>query len=215
MKDPSLRVLYPQQRDALVEFVKNDRNELNNLSKQLEKSISFTDKISTIRKVAKDCQLRAHEMLKILEVIKEPTIEKIGVIGSEAIILLTLHSYLDIMERILSIYNKAISIDPKSVPLGYVATLIDRISIIKDRRQILGTTWLEDDGTLFLVPVKNFNTVNERRSQYGLDILRYPDNSKNSSVGLKVDDYQKKIPRNIYLLNFAFMDKSIIGGRIH
>lgn len=195
-----------------------DQREIKKLASSLEGSMSKEEQIKKIKPIAKKCHIRASRVQEILNEIKVPVVTNIGLDGSRAVIILTMHSYLSFMEDVLALYKKCYEKDPNSVAKEWIPSLIDRIMILKRRRQLYGTHWLEDNNNnWFLVPVEDFANVNKRRAKYGLDSLKRPHIPLPSGKyryplgkGVAKHSDQRNIPEDIFQLNFVFMDESIL-----
>ena len=125
--------------------------------------------------LASHCHTRACRMLEILDEIKEPTIGNVGLEGSKAVSLLTLHSYLEVMKKVLAIYETVYKRNPSDIYGQAIPPLVDRIMILEHHMQLFGTNWyMGNAGKLLLVPVKDFPNMNRRRAQYGLEHARKP-----------------------------------------
>jgi hypothetical protein len=219
--DDPYAINFPAYRKTLLTLLHDDQNDLRQLGNKLSRLDSLERKLSAIKPVAYTCQKRAEQVLGILDVIKEPTANNIGMDGSEAIIILTVHSNLKMMKKVLVHYQKVFADNPTNLAADAIPLLIDRISILKDRTQIFGTMWLDDgNGEIFLVPVRDFMKVNERRMRYGLPPLQRPSisgkkrRSTNRPINaLAQESDQREIPEDVYQLNFAYMDVDLLSRR--
>ena len=118
---------------------------------------------------------RTRRMFEILDLIGVPTFDKIGKEAASIVSLLVLHSSVDDMKRILTMYEEQFKIDPNSIYKGAIPPLTDRIMIVEQRRQKFGTNWsITKKREWFLIPVVDFDNVNELRAVYGLDPIRKP-----------------------------------------
>lgn len=192
MDDDSLRL-------KLLELVEFDQKDLTDLGITLRSVNNTEEKISIIRQTATRCQIRAEKMIKLLENSGiKPAISKIGEEASCATILLALHSYPKIMRAVSEVFHDMKKDRPQDVPVNYLATLVDRIEIIDSKTQKLGTVNYIDEGVEYLVPIKNSATLNDRRSEYGLEAI---DLDKVKQKAMNTEQYR---------LSFAFMDRRII-----
>ncbi len=84
--------------------------------------------------------------------------------------MLALHSYLDEMKKVLAAYQKVYKRNPDDVNKESIPSLTDRIMVLEQRTQLFGNNWMLDKkGKYFLVPVKDFEHMNQRRAKYGLN----------------------------------------------
>lgn len=187
-------------RLQIQELVTVDQKELADLSSELGSANSVSDRLALIEPVARKCQKRSEFILKILGTSGvKPTISNIGEEGSAGVILLALHSYLEVMEKVNALYHRLLDEDPSDVPSSYLAVLVDRISIIKDGKQVLGTNNYYEDGKEYFIPIVDIGNLNHRRLKYNL-----------KSLDIKVISSQQKLmTESEFAINFAFMDKKI------
>ena len=167
--DDNKAILFPSYRDELVSLFDADQTDIkSNLHRICSiKSVSQKNKeFSQLRKRNLD---RAKRMITMLDAIVEPTIDNIGLDGSEALALIALHSNFAVMESVLSVYQKLYIRDKTSVYFGLIPSLVDRLSIRDSRKQIYGTHWmLDSSGSPFLVEVVDFTTMDKNRKKFGL-----------------------------------------------
>lgn len=205
------KVIYPEKRQEIMELINKDQAELGKLFDVMPKQNSLKKKIAIIKPVARKCQQRAKIVFNIVNEIGCPNNKAIGSDGSEAVVILILHSEITMMKEILWIFERCYRENPGSIDASLIAMLADRISIIESRSQIYGTTWLQDDvHGRFLVPIKKFASVNKRRKLLGLgDLTKLDPNNKNINIKVSAHD-QKKISEETYMINFAFMNEKLV-----
>lgn len=186
----------------IKQLVDSDQKELTDLSKKLKSVNSIQGKMLLIKRAAMSCQIRAEEMK---ELVSSPgvdlTISGIGEETTNGVILLTLHSYLEIMEYVYDLYSEFMQVKPTDLPLDYLAVLRDRIHIIKFKKQVMGTIDYMIDGKRYFVPVEDISNLNSRRSEFNMQYLVIDDVAK----------AQKPMSKEEYDMNFAYMDKKITG----
>jgi hypothetical protein len=69
----------------------------------------------------------------------------------------------------LTAYQIAYKRDPTDIYKESLPSLTDRIMIFEQRTQLYGSNWMADKtGKFFMIPVIEFETINERRAQFGL-----------------------------------------------
>jgi hypothetical protein len=161
--------------EELILLAEEDQTTIIREFGKIEKINDGKVKELAYQKMATAAHKRAHRMMQILDKVGKPTIDNIGKDASEAALLIAQHSYLDIMKKILIEYITAYSKKKSSIPFTYVPSLIDRVMILEKKLQYYGTQWmLSESGKPFLVYTKNFETVNERRAEFGLGPIKKP-----------------------------------------
>ena len=165
-----MKVKYPHYQEELAKLVEEDQTEARGHYQKL-KALSLESEKNTLNDQLKThCHERAERMMQILDEIGEPSITNIGVPGSEAVSLLALHSYLDEMKRVLTAYEIAFRRDPADVYNESIPSLTDRIMVFEYRTQLYGNNWsIDKNGKFFLIPVRDFDHMNERRAKFGLN----------------------------------------------
>lgn len=162
-------VKYPHHQEVLEKLAEEDQREIRSHYQKLKELSSESEKQLLNDQLKKHCHARAERMMQILEEIKEPSISNIGLSGSEAVSLLALHSYLDEMKKVLAAFETAYAKDPANVYNEAIPSLTDRIMVFEHRTQLYGNNWsIDKDGGFFLIPVRDFKHMNERRAKFGL-----------------------------------------------
>jgi|GEM_PF-1012456 len=176
-KSAGAKERFPKFRKELLRMVEEDQKEIRKNFHAYSKIKAEDIKRRKYALVAKNCHARAHRMLEILGEIKDPTIENIGLDGSKAVSLLALHSYLDIMKKVLAIFEAYFEKDPSNIYHQSIPPLKDRIMILEHKKQLFGTNWnMDRNEKPFLITVEDFSKMNNRRSNYGLKPARHPVN---------------------------------------
>lgn len=174
---PATKVKFLQFSEELIALAEQDQKEIRENFHAFSKLKSESIKRRNYSIVAENCHARALRMFKILEEIKEPTVENIGLEGSKAVSLLALHSYLDIMKKVLELYRTIYEKKPENIYYQAIPPLTDRIMILEHKKQLFGTQWsLDVNENPFLITVEDFTKMNQRRAVYGLDPVRRPVN---------------------------------------
>jgi hypothetical protein len=156
-----------QYEKELVSLGEEDQLEIRNHYRKLKLLDSEKEQLED--QLKEHCHQRAERMMEILREIKEPSISNIGLRGSEVISLLALHSYLDEMKDVLAAYLAVYKRNPQDIYNEAIPSLTDRIMIFEERRQLYGNNWMiNKQGKFFLIPVKDFEHMNERRAHFGL-----------------------------------------------
>lgn len=166
---------YPEYARELLSMAEEDQYEARNMQRIMDAMDSDVERQEYRQKIADTFHERAKRMFEILDVIGIPTFENIGKEAAETVSLFALHSYIDEMKKLLAIYEKQFAIDPNSFYKEAIPPLTDRIMIAEQRRQKFGTNWsITKDDTWFLIPVEDFENVNDLRAKYGLHPIRKP-----------------------------------------
>ena len=174
---PAKQIKFPSLSQELIDLYQLDQNEIKDNFNRIAGIRSKKQRNSEFEKIKIHSLERAKRMLEILDSIHEPTVDNIGIEGSEALALIALHSNFQIMRKVLKKYEKNYEIDPASVYIGLIPSLTDRISILEIRKQVFGTHWFMDkNGTPFFVEVTDFQKMNIKRKKYGLPPVRRPVN---------------------------------------
>lgn len=212
-----MKVKFPAAKKELVNLEREDQAEVRGHSNVLKGLSSESQKRRQSDLLARRCHARADTMLEILGEIKDPTIENIGLEGSKAVSLLALHSYLDVMKKILSVYERNFQENPVNIYYQAIPSLTDRIMILERRIQLFGTNWsVAKDEKIFLIPVKDFATMNQRRARYGLKPTRRPVNLSFGAIkyplgkGMAVAGDQKELSDEEYEAYARYSLKSLI-----
>lgn len=166
---------YPEYARELLSMAEEDQYEARNMQRIMDAMATDVERQEYRQKIADSFHARAKRMLEILDSIGTPTFENIGKEAAETVSLFALHSYIDEMKKVLAIYEKQFNTDPSSFYKEAIPPLTDRIMIAEQRRQKFGTNWsITKAGKWFLIPVEDFNIVNELRARYGLHPIRKP-----------------------------------------
>lgn len=197
-------MISPELSAELIKLAADDQTEIKNHYQQL-KLLSESEQIALNNELQDHCHVRASRMMEILSIIKEPSITNIGQKGSGAVSLLALHSYFDEMKEVLKAYQAVHDKDPGDVYAESIPSLVDRIMIFEERMQLYGNNWMKDkNGNFFLIPVKDFASMNSRRAKFGLGprmkptILAIGENKYPLSKGLAEFSDQKELTDQEY-----------------
>lgn len=160
-------VKFPELRQELIKLGSDDQAEIRAHYQKLNLLKSEEEKEKLNQQLKAHCHARAQRMMEILDVIKEPSISNVGTEGSQVISLLALHSCLDEMKKVLVAYERVYKNDPSNVYNEAIPSLTDRIMVFEQRTQLYGNNWTVDKyGNYFLIPVKDFEQMNTRRSWF-------------------------------------------------
>lgn len=95
--------------------------------------------------------------------------EDYGDIGATCIFLVIQHSNLATQEKYIPLLTKAVK-ENKAMP-QYLATMHDRMLILKEKPQIYGTQLRQENGQIDFYPIYDPKNVNIRRKQAGLKTI--------------------------------------------
>ena len=188
------QIKFPLLSQELINLYQLDQIEIKDNFNRIANIKSKRQRDGEFAKIKMHTIERAKRMLEILDYIHEPTVDNIGIKGSEALALIALHSNFQIMRKVLKKYENSYEVDPKSVYYGLIPSLTDRLSIYEIRKQVFGTHWLMDTkGTPYFVEVTNFEKMNINRKKYGLPPVRRP-------VNLAVDAEKYPLGRGLAVI---------------
>jgi hypothetical protein len=174
---------FPKQSAELLMMLEQDQKELREFPRLYNKIVSENEKDKVLKSIRTECHVRAIRMMAILNEIGDPTVENVGLEASEAVAVIALHSYLGLMKKILRIYEHYYIQDRANIYYQAIPSLVDRIMILEQRRQLFGTNWsLGKNDKPFLIAVEDFSKMNEKRAQYDLEPRRRPVNSAVGAV---------------------------------
>lgn len=166
---------YPQYNEELLAMGEEDQHELRNMNRLMDEMETDEERTKYRQSLSDHSYARTKKMFEILDVIGIPTFDKISEEAASIVSLLVLHSNVDDMKRVLAMYEEQFKIDPNSFYKGAIPPLTDRIMITEQRKQKFGTNWsITKKREWFLVPIVDFDNVNELRAEYGLDPIRKP-----------------------------------------
>lgn len=166
-------ITYPAHAEKLVQLLQEDQDEWRAFAR---KGFESKDKAALKSKktlLKQRVHQRAERMLQILSEIGEPSLANIGADAARAMSVLALHDSLDTLRVVLRAFT-SIS-DRDNTYYQAIPSMTDWTLILKHKPQRFGTMWLFDENKEpFLPTVEDFNHVNERRAEYGLEALRWP-----------------------------------------
>jgi hypothetical protein len=166
---------YPVQAQELLRLLQEDQDEWRNFAKLKFAPQSDTDIGNEQIKLKRKVQLRSERMLKILKEIQQPTLSNIGAKAAQAISILALHDSLPTLKKVLEVFNECYKMQKNNTYFQAIPSMTDWERILQRKPQKFGTIWLLDENNKpFLPTVENFDNVNERRAEYGIDPLHWP-----------------------------------------
>ena len=166
---------YPEQAKELIGLLNKDQDEWRNFAKaDFEKA--NRDKLSQKQGSLKlKVQRRAERMLEVLDEIGEPTISKIGAEAAQAVSILATHDSASTLRLVLAKFIDCYECQPENTYYQAIPSMTDVALILEHKPQRFGTIWLFDENKEpFLPTVDDFSHVNQRRTQYGIEPLRWP-----------------------------------------
>lgn len=119
---------------------------------------------------------RSARMLQILkEVDGEPSLSNIGTDGALAVSVLASHDGPEVLDAVLEAFEALYQKDRNDCRYQSIPAMADASRLAKRQPQRFGTQWFFDDTKYpFLPTVEDFEHVNERRQEYGIEPLRWP-----------------------------------------
>lgn len=168
-------VLFPKQSEVLIQLLKEDQKEWKQFSRKYFKAPDKTDLKGERTSLRQRVKARAEKMREVMSEVGEPSLSNIGKEASIAISVLASHSSLADTEYVLKEFNQLFDKKRIDVHFESIPPLTDFVLLAKRKSQLFGTIWFFDkDMRPFLPTVKDFKSVNKRRSDYGLEPLRWP-----------------------------------------
>ena len=127
------------------------------------------------KKVRRTQQNRSKRMLQILDAINQPSISNIGVGGAKAMSLIALHDSLNVLKRVLNAFVAHYERDKNNTYFQAIPSMVDRVKLLERKPQIFATQWdIDKISGRFLPTVEDFEHVNEKRAEYGIEPLHWP-----------------------------------------
>jgi len=189
---------FPKISKELLEIVELEQEDIKTVFGVKPNSDNFDN---DVRALMMRCHARTDRLLEILEIIKKPTVSNIGASGSEAVAILTMHSYLQDMKYVLELFENTYLVNPKDIHYQSIPALKDRITVLESRKQLYGTQWMNDKhSNPFLIEIIDSKNVTKRRQKYGLGQIKNPKNlgkgAKLYPIGPGVADLNMMKPMN-------------------
>ncbi len=155
------QVIYEEIRDQLVKLAIDDQSARKNLPKQA------TSK--QLKELEKEDQKRTAEMMDLLKVCGTPSAENIGLDGSRAVWVLSIHTDVSTMKKIHKIFQSLYKKGKGGVFYWGIPFLVDRIRVEEGKKQLYGTQYhFDKKNTLRNFPILKPQLVNQRRAEYDL-----------------------------------------------
>lgn len=168
-------IAYPEEAKELIRLLKQDQEEWRNFAQT-----EFEAKIKSTLKVKREIlrqkvHQRARRMLQILNEIGEPSLSNIGIEAAQAISILALHDSINTLQIVLGAFVSCFEHQRENTYYQALPSMTDWLLLLEHKPQRFGTIWLFDKNNKpFLPTVEDFEHVNKRRSEYGIEPLRWP-----------------------------------------
>lgn len=173
MKDIGIK--FPLFAQELANLLDEDQDEWREYARKEFKTEDKSSLKSEKQLLRQRVEKRALRMLKILDEIREPSISNIGNEGALAVSVLATHTSLETTRRILESFNDLYAHNKIDTRYQSIPAMTDWLAVLEHRPQTFGTIWLMDEqGYPFLPTVDDFEHVNERRTEYSIEPLRWP-----------------------------------------
>ena len=166
---------YPELATELVGLLENDQSEKKDFARRY---FNATDKAALEPEklqLQSNTEQRSRRMLEILAEIGEPSLSNIGDQGAMAMSVLASHDISSALDKVLTAFERVYARDKRDCRYQSIPAMFDASRLAKHRPQRFGTQWFFDDTMHpFLPTVEDFEHVNERRQEYGIEPLRWP-----------------------------------------
>jgi len=137
-------VTYPQQAQELIALLKADQDEKREAGRAYFYASDKKLLAAKRAKLKQKTQKRTARMRQILAEIEEPSISNIGVGAAQAVSVLALHDSLDVLRRVLKIFDDLYERDKNNAYYQAIPSMTDRVLILERKPQRFGTQWLFD-----------------------------------------------------------------------
>ena len=168
-------VAYPKQAKELVQLLEEDQAEKRAVGAAFFHTQDKAELEAQRAVLPEKTRQRSVRMLEILKQIGEPSISSIGSEGAQAVSVLAVHDSINTLRQILRAFTLLYERDRNDTYYQAIPTMTDRLLLLERKPQLYGTQWMFDEHKQpFLPTVQDFEHVNERRAEYGIDPLRWP-----------------------------------------
>lgn len=175
---PQFGVRYPKVRKRLLELMKEDQED--RLSGRFWSDPTNPDSRLWEGLVARD-NMRAIEMLKLLEQIKVLSARNIGLDGSRAVWVIAVHNMSHDIQRLVLkkmrhlYYKDKGQVFYPGIPYIVDVLMVESAQSIEEARQLYGTrSYYDSKGRERPFKILRPETLNERRKKFGLGPYRGP-----------------------------------------
>lgn len=168
-----MTVRYAKLADELRRMFEADQTEKKALAKRVFQG-EGADYSMEQKELADKTARRSARLLEILDEIVEPSLTNIGDEGALTVSVLATHD-MSILKRVLDAFNKLYESDKANCRYQSIPAMTDAYLMSQRKPQRFGTQWFFDDQNYpFLYLVEDFENVNQRRAEYGIEPLRWP-----------------------------------------
>jgi hypothetical protein len=166
-------ITYPKQAEELIGLLHADQEE----KREVGKAYFSADANLGAKRAVLKLKTREHtrRMFQILDKIGEPSLSNIGSDAAQAVSVLAIHGSPDGLRRILTLFTALYAQNRDDTYYQAIPSMTDCLFIMEHKPQRFGTVWLFDGHKKpFLPPVEDFEYVNDRRAEYGIEPFRWP-----------------------------------------
>lgn len=166
---------YPQYAQELTQLLEADQKEKKDFAQRFLMASDDSQFENEKQNLIANTRKRTARMLQILDEIKEPSLSNIGNEGALAMSVLASHDELTVLDKILAAFQAVYEHDKNDCRYQSMPAMVDASRLAQRQAQYFGTQWFFDDNKYpFLPMVEDFEHVNERRREYGIEPLRWP-----------------------------------------
>ncbi len=170
-------IAFPELAKELIELFQADQKEYKAFSGKYYWGTDSQSDMAVEAKVTfkKHVHARAMRMLEILEEVKEPTLSNVGQEAAQAISILATHSSLGTTRKVLTAFESCYKQNRNNTYYQAIPAMADWVLLLSRKPQRFGTIWLfAKNKQPYLPTVEDYENINERRAEYGLEPLRWP-----------------------------------------
>ncbi|MDB5185152.1 MAG: hypothetical protein JWN38_960 [Candidatus Saccharibacteria bacterium] len=166
---------YPQYAQELSQLLDADQKEKKDFARRFFTAKDNAQLEADRQRLIANTKNRTARMLQILDEIKEPSLSNVGDEGALAISVLASHDEPAALDIVLASFQVVYDRDKNDCRYQSIPPMVDASRLAKRQPQCFGTQWFFDKNKYpFLPIVEDFEHVNERRGEYGIEPLRWP-----------------------------------------
>lgn len=166
---------YPHHAQELARLLAMDQEEKKKFARRYIASRDGSLLESEQHVLRINTKKRTARMMQILGKIGEPSLSNIGDEGALAISVLATHDEPAVLDKVLAAFQVVYERNKGDCRYQSIPAMVDASRLAKHQPQYFGTQWFFDDNKYpFLPTVEDFEHVNERRREYGIEPLRWP-----------------------------------------
>lgn len=165
---------YPDFAQELILLLEDDQKEKKQLARKILKdnTADFSSKQAQLQQTT---YARTKRMMEILDEIGEPSLSNIGEEGTLAISVLASHDVANTLKKVLKKFEDLYRSNREDCRYQSIPAMTDALLVAERKPQRFGTQWFFDKHNYpFLYPVADFEHVEERRKEYGIEPFRWP-----------------------------------------